>query len=109
MDEDIDYFDINITFNDNDSLRVWAHGPLNGTVEKIGNNKLHAYISDFKGNSDNLSFRAVFNKNVIKDSNKLSNIDALDKILKYEENSANEANYERMLYINSVKKKLKKK
>lgn len=105
MDEDIDYFDISITFNDNDSLRVWAHGPLNGTVEKIGNNKLHAYITDFKGNSDNLSFRAVFNKNIIKDSNKLSNIDALNKILEYEENSANEANYERMLYINGIKKK----
>ena len=80
--------------NNTDTLRVWAHGPLNGVVKNVDNKTLNAsatYVYSYQS----VDIRAAFDKNVVPYSNKLTNVDALEKIINYEENLANQANYER--------------
>ncbi len=84
---------VNIPNNQNE-IRVWAHGPLNGTSEIINNNQIKAKIYGLDANTA-IDVRIVFDKDVIKDSKKLSNVNALDKILLYEEDLAEQANEQR--------------
>ena len=83
---------INIPGNTN--VKAWAHGPLNGKVEIINPNKVLVSINGLYSNQA-VDVRTTFDLDVIKDSNKLSNVEALNKILLYEEDKANQANYER--------------
>ena len=93
--ESIGNLKITVNFpNNKDEFRVWAHGPLYGEVKKDGNNKLVATVRGL-GAYTALDVRSVFDKNVIKESNKKSNVVALEKILNYEEDKANQANYKR--------------
>ena len=97
--ESIGNLKITINFpNNKDEFRVWAHGPLHGEVKKDGNNKLIATVRGLSAYRA-VDVRAVFDKNVIKESNKKSNVNALEKILNYEESKANQANYERVQNI----------
>ena len=80
--------------NNKDEIRVWAHGPLKGYSEIIDKNTIRAsinYLSSYTA----IDVRVVFDKEVIKNSNKKSNVLALDKIIKYETDEAEKANYQR--------------
>lgn len=92
--EYIKKFQVVLNVPNNQNLRVWAHGPLDGQVTKDGETKLIATISNLPDGTP-IDIRATFDKEIINNSPKQTHIDALDKIIAYEENSANQANYER--------------
>ncbi|MGN1372121.1 MAG: DUF2207 family protein [Candidatus Coprovivens sp.] len=95
MQEDIENLSITINFpNNKEELRVWAHGPLNGNVSSKNNNTLIAKIKNLSAYKS-VDVRATFDKEVIQLSNKKTGVNALSKILNYEENQAAQANYER--------------
>ena len=101
--QSISYLRIKIKLpNNKKEFRVWAHGPLNGSIKKVGNDILLAEVTGLGAYTD-LSVRTTFDKDIILESTKKSNIDALSKILKYEEDKASEANYEREQKYNSLK------
>ena len=84
---------VNIPDNKN-IIKVWGHGPLNGYTKILSNSEVTANITDLSSNAA-VDIRVAFDKNVIKNSSKKSNVDALDKIIKYETSEAEKANYER--------------
>ena len=95
LSESIGTLRITVTFPGNENeFRVWAHGPLNGKINKVSNQELVAEVTNVYS-YEAVDIRAVFDKSVIPSSTKKTNIDALAKILNYEENAANQANYER--------------
>lgn len=93
--ESIKNLEVTVTFpNNQNEFRVWAHGPLNGVVTPENKNVLKASISNL-GMYEALDVRATFDKEVIPYASKKSNVEALQKILNYEEDKAAQANYER--------------
>ena len=95
LSESIGNLKITVNFpNNQNEFRVWAHGPLNGVVTKEGQTKLVASVSGLRAYAA-LDVRATFDKSVIPYSYKTTDVTALNKILAYEENAANQANYER--------------
>ena len=93
--ESIGTLRITISFPGNQNeFRVWAHGPLNGVINKVSNQVLEAEVTNVYSYQA-VDIRAVFDKSVVANSTKTTGVDALDKILNYEENAANQANYER--------------
>lgn len=95
LNESIENLEITINFpNNKNEFRVWAHGPLNGVVNPKDKNKLIANVKHL-GAYRALDVRATFDKEVINKSTKKTNVQALSKILKYEEDKAAQANYER--------------
>ena len=93
--ESIGTLKITITFPGNQNeFRVWAHGPLNGVIKKTSNQVLEAEVTNVYS-YEAVDIRAVFDKKVVAKSTKTTGVDALTKILNYEEDAANQANYER--------------
>ena len=93
--ESIGTLKIRITFPNNQTeFRVWAHGPLQGEIHKVSNQVLEAEVHNVSS-YEAVDVRAVFDKRVVTSSTKLTYVTALDKILNYEEDMANQANYER--------------
>ena len=93
--ESIGTLRITVTFPGNETeFRVWAHGPLNGVINKASNQVLTAEVTNVYS-YEPVDIRAVFDKSVIPNSTKTTGVDALTKILNYEEDLANQANYER--------------
>lgn len=80
--------------NNQDLLRVWAHGPLWGESKIIDNQTVKVTIQDVDPYTG-LDTRIAFDKDVLKDSNKFSNVDALDTIIELETEKADLANQER--------------
>lgn len=77
--------------NNKDIIKVWAHGPENGKSNIISNEKVEATINNLNSNTA-IDIRVVFDKSVIKNSNKTTNVSALDKIINYETELANISN-----------------
>lgn len=77
--------------NNKDELRAWAHGPLNGNIEIIDKQTVKVTISNLSSNTA-MDVRLVFDKSVINGSTKVTNTEALSKILVYESEKAEEAN-----------------
>ncbi len=93
--ESIDYLQITVNFPSNENeLRVWAHGPLNGEVYPESKTVLKAEVSHVYS-YQSVDVRAVFDTSVVSDSTKTTGVNALEKIINYETDSANQANYER--------------
>lgn len=80
--------------NNQTLLRGWAHGPLTGEITLINNNLIKVTASKIEPNNP-IDVRFAFDKDVIKNSKKISNVSALDKIVEVETEWANEANAER--------------
>lgn len=95
LSESVGHFEmyINIPNNQNE-MRVWAHGPLHGNSEIINKTKAKFEINNLNANT-NFDVRLTFDLSVINNSTKKTNVNALDKILYYEENQAEIANKER--------------
>lgn len=93
--ESIGTLKITVTFPGNQNeFRVWAHGPLNGVIKKTSNQVLEAEVTNVYS-YEAVDIRAAFDKKVVAKSTKTTGVDALTKILNYEENASNQANYER--------------
>ena len=80
--------------NNNNTIKVWAHGPLNGESKILANDKVEATIKNLPSYTA-VDIRVVFDKEVINASNKITNVNALDKIVRYETALEEEANRKR--------------
>ncbi len=96
--ENIKKMEVIIHIPDNTILRAWGHSDnLTDEVKLEGNDAIHLYISKvIAGKSVDVRF--IFDKEVIKNSSKVSNTEALDKIVEIETQKANEANLKRKHY-----------
>lgn len=93
--EDIDYLHITLNVPGNTGeLKAWAHGPLNGLVTVDSSEKATFTITNLSSYTA-IDIRSTFSPSVIASSPKKYNINALDKILTYENIQADKANEER--------------
>ena len=77
-----------------DDLRVWAHGPLNGNIEKISENEVHFEVSNLS-TSNFLEVRISTPISVFELSDNINNTDRLNSIIAEETKWAEEANRQR--------------
>lgn len=95
LNEYIDVLEMKIHIPNNKKLlRGWAHGPLTGEITLVNNNLVEVRATKIEAYNP-IDVRFAFDKDVIKDSTKLSNVIALDKIVEVETEWANEANAQR--------------
>lgn len=80
--------------NNNDLLKVWAHGPLWGESKIIDKNTVKVEIKELEAFTA-IDVRLAFDKSVLSESKKITNVDALDKIIELETIQANIANQQR--------------
>jgi len=88
--------------NNNNLLRIWAHGPLWGESEIIDKSTVKVIIKELEAYTP-IDVRIAFDKEVLTESSKYSNTDALDKIIEIETEKANLANEEREQAIETIK------
>ena len=91
LSESIGNLTVYINVPNNKNIKVWAHGPLNGTSEILSSEKVKISISGLDNNTA-IDARITFDKDVIVNSSKKSNVNALDKIIRYETDQAERAN-----------------
>lgn len=85
--------EIKVNLKDNKNLlRAWAHGPLTGNID-IVNNQTVIFTSSSLSTNDTIDIRLAFDK--IPRASKISDVQALDKIIEYETKLADIANAER--------------
>lgn len=90
--EDIEDFQVIVHLpGEDDDLRVWTHGPLTG-VNKILDNKTVSFVDMNVRAYKAETIRIMFNKDLVPNANKKSNVDGRENILKYEEMMANDSN-----------------
>lgn len=77
-----------------ENFRVWAHGPLNGTIRREGNDKCIFEVRNF-GSGDMLEVRIAMPVEIFPESTNTVNKNYLDKILEEEQKYADEANARR--------------
>lgn len=75
--------------NNKKEIRVWGHGPLTGEVDIVDKEHVVMKIENLRRNTA-MDIRIVFDKEVIVNSTKKTEITALDKILSVETKKANE-------------------
>lgn len=92
--------------NNKTDLRVWAHGPLYGESKIINKQTLELTISNFDAYTK-IDTRFTFDKEVLSESTKITNVDALDKIIKVETEIADEANQKREEYYKMLESEAK--
>lgn len=81
---------VNIPLNINNP-KVWGHGPLNGITTVLSNNKVRMTVTNLKAYTA-MDIRLAFDKNVLSNTKKQSMQNALERIITYETNLANESN-----------------
>ena len=91
-EETIDYLRIVVNLPaESKELRVFSHGPLNGTNRILNKQSVELVNPDVPmGNA--IDMRVVFDKDLVSLSNKKSNINGLDNILEVEKIRADKAN-----------------
>lgn len=77
-----------------EDLRIWAHGPLNGTINKINNNTVEFSVKDLPIKTF-LELRIVTPKTIFPNSSRIYSEDKLDSILTTEQKYADDANKKR--------------
>ena len=77
-----------------EDLRVWAHGPLNGTINKSSNSRVKFSVNDLPSGNF-LEIRIATPTQIFENVMKKSNVDRLDTIISEETIWANEANARR--------------
>lgn len=95
LNEDVEKLHVTVNLpNNQNELRVWAHGPLIGQIDIVNKNQFVLTLNGLYAN-EAIDTRFVFDKTLISNPRKTTNVDALDKIVKIETEKANEANLER--------------
>ena len=79
---------------DMEQFRVWAHGPLNGNIEKISNDKVKFDVSNFFERTM-LEVRVTTPNSVFWENLNTQNTNKINEILKEEQKWADEANARR--------------
>lgn len=92
--ESISNLEVILHIPNNQNIKAWAHGPINGNIEIINPETVKFQINGLSSYRA-IDIRATFDLDVINESNKTTNTDALDKIVLYETNKAAQSNYER--------------
>lgn len=77
--------------NDSTTFRIYSHGPMQGENSLIDKKTAYAYWKDLEANAKT-DIRIIFDKSLVPNGNKKSNVDALDKIVSYETDLANTQN-----------------
>jgi len=96
LSESVAHFRVYVNFPNNQTdLRGWAHGPLKGEIAILNKQKIEVSIDGLYSYTA-IDVRATFDNSVISNSTKKTGVNALEKILKYEEDKAAQANYERV-------------
>jgi uncharacterized membrane protein len=80
--------------SDIENLRVWAHGPLTGKIQKISTNQVYFEIPSLSS-GNMVEVRIVSEESICSDSINRVHTDMLSSILKEEQKWANEANLKR--------------
>lgn len=80
--------------NNIEDLKVWAHGPLNGNINKVSNNIAEFEVEKLSSNTM-LEARIVTPPNIFSLNKNISNINKLQNILNQEQEWADEANLQR--------------
>ncbi len=83
-------------------LRVWAHGPLWGTVERENNERVIAKIDGLPRNQL-IDVRTVFDLNIVPNGTKFSKKSSFTEILEEEQRRSDEANEVREKHATYVK------
>lgn len=94
LTESINNLVVYINVPNNKNIKVWAHGPLNGVSSIESNERVKVSIRGLNSYTA-IDARITFDKEVISNSTKKSNVNALDKIIKYETELAEQANKQR--------------
>lgn len=90
--EDVANLEMHIHIPENkNELRAWGHGPLWGETENLSQEEIKLTINDLDAQTA-VDIRFVFDKPVVLNSHKFSNVDALNSILTVESKKAEEAN-----------------
>ena len=90
--EDIENLVITLNIPGNNAeVKAWAHGPLNGLVNIDSKEKVTFTVKNLSAYTA-IDIRSTFSPSIIINSSKKYDINALDKILAYEEKKAEEAN-----------------
>lgn len=76
---------------DIEKLRVWAHGPLTGNIEKVSNNEVSFSVPSLSSN-EMIEVRVVTEDNIYEDCEQIYSADKLTSILEEEQAWANKAN-----------------
>ncbi len=76
--------------NTNRTLKGWVHGPLDGQIELINNYQAEVTYHYLPSNTP-IDVRLVFDKDIVPNATKKSNIKALDYILQIEQERADKA------------------
>lgn len=77
-----------------EKLRVWAHGPLSGTINRVSTDTVSFVLPSLPTNTM-LEIRILTEENVYPYSNNNINLEMLPKILKEEKKWANKDNFKR--------------
>lgn len=109
LSESVANLKVTLHIPNNQNIKAWAHGPLNGNVKIIDSETVEFTITGLSSYRA-IDIRATFDLNVINESTKTTNTDALEKIILYETDKAEQANYERQnkqkIIINDATRKL---
>lgn len=105
--ESIHYLTIDIYIpNNKETLRAYAHGPLIGEIKLDGKEHVNLSIEGLESYTA-IDTRLVFDKSVLTTQQKLSNMDAENKIVEIETEKANLANQEREKYRKQLEQEKK--
>ena len=105
--ESIDNYNVWINLpNKSETQRIFLHGGI-GTSKIVDNKTFEIHYNNISSYTD-ISYRIVFDKSIVSNSNKLSGTNGLDNILKTEEklyNSNNTPNYDNYIKEKQDKRK----
>ena len=88
-------------------LKIFSHGPLDGS-NRIINNQEVEITYDFLIRNNAVDGRVVFDKEIVPNATKKSNVDGMENILKIEKERADIANQERQNLL-KIEKEMKRK
>lgn len=83
--------------SNNEKLRVWAHGPLTGNIQKDSNDKVSFSVPSLYSNTM-LEIRIVTDENIYEECENHYNTNKLYQILEEEQSWADKANMQRTMY-----------
>lgn len=94
-EENVEDFQVRVHLpGPDDDLRVWLHGPLYGNIERTSNALATVRFQDLEAYKP-VSVRLMFDKSLVPNTKKVTQIAARDNILAYEQQEADKANAER--------------
>lgn len=95
LSESVGNLKVYLHIPNNTNIRAWAHGPYNGRVNIINSETVEFIVSNLSSYRA-VDIRATFDLGIVPESTKITEVDALNKIILYETDKAEQANYDRL-------------